>query len=205
MKTLFLLFLLLIAGFFSAAQQAVLLPENLAYFTASRTKGTVTLRWQTLNEQNSKGFKVQRKTAGGWELIAFLPSNAGGNSSAKVSYEHTDINGFKGVSQYQVAEVTNDYKQKTSEIKAVKGEAQDDKITVYPNPSSDGRINLVFDDPSPRDIFITDLTGRLLTQFRASTNQNFAVENLVAGFYSIRIVDLSANEIFVEKVVVTKR
>ena len=76
MKTAFLV-LFTAASFFAQAQTNTtndyqLLPENLAYFTAARTGKIVSLEWQTVNEQHSKGFTVQRKTNGDWEAIAFV-------------------------------------------------------------------------------------------------------------------------------------
>lgn len=211
MKTQALFVLFLLSSFFDSRAQTggnglTLLPENLAYFTADRIKGSVILQWQTVNEQNSKGFNVQRKTAGGWETVAFVPSNApNGSSSAKVSYQYTDGNPFKGVSQYQVVETTNDNKKKASEVKAVKGESQSGRITVFPNPCTNGRISLLFDNKSARDVTVADAAARTIKQISGTTESTLTVENLSPGFYFICIIDRTSREIFAEKIFVANR
>lgn len=209
MKTI--LFSLLIAtGFFAGAQtdggiDYVLLPENLGYFTALRTGKSVSLEWQTVNEQNSKGFTVQRKTSGDWETLGFAPTRSlNGNSSVKVSYTYSDANAFKGITQYRVTEVTADGKQRRSEIRAVKGESQTGKALLYPNPGTGGRISLVFDDAAAKDILVVDATGRVAKQLDDVTNTTVAIENLVPGFYTIHTVDRATNEVLCIKALVTK-
>ncbi len=210
MKTIFLAFFIA-AGFLAQAQTTVtndyqLLPENLAYFTANRTGKTVSLDWQTLNEQSSKGFTVQRKTNGDWETIGFAPTKAiDGNSSVKVSYAYGDANTFKGITQYRVTEVTADGKQRRSEIRAVKGENQAAKVMLYPNPCFDGRISLVLDNSSAKDIVVVDVSGRLVKQFNSTTSNTVCIENLQPGFYSVCVVDRATRETIVLKAVVERR
>lgn len=209
MKTIFL-FLLIAAGFFAGAQTTggtgyQLLPENLGYFTATRTGKTVTLEWQTVNEQHSKGFTVQRKTSGDWETLGFAPTRSlDGNSSVKVSYAYSDANSFKGITQYRVTEVTADGKQRRSEIRAVKGESQTDKVMLYPNPGTGGRINLVFDDVSAKEILVADAAGRVVKQPGVITGTTVVIENLSPGLYTIRIVDRTTNAVFCIRALVAK-
>ena len=191
---------------FQVANGCAPLPENLAYFTATRIKNNVSLKWETVNEQVTKGFAVQRKTDAGWEQVAFVPTNApGGNSSSLIAYQFNDLNSFKGVSQYQVVEITANGKQKASEIRAVKGESQSSRVTVYPNPSNSGTVNIVFENNAMRDVVLSDMTGRVVKQFNATSDANIIVENLHDGFYTVRITDRSTNETVTQKVIVNKR
>lgn len=207
MKTIFLA-LLVAAGFLSEAQTTggndyLLLPENLAYFTAVRSGKTISLEWQTINEQNAKGFAVQRQTAGEWETLAFAVTKAlNGNSSAKIAYAYTDANSFKGITQYRIVQVTNDGKQRRSEIRAVKGESQTGNVLLYPNPCTDGRLNLLFDDSSPKDVWITDASGRTVKQLAGMTTTTVVVENLPPGFYTVCVIDRATKETAVLKAVV---
>lgn len=199
-------FALLSFTFFAATAQTtggnhLLLPENLAFFKASRDGGAVVLEWQTVNEQNSRGFAVQRKTAGGWEQVAFLQSNSGGNSSARVSYAYMEINNFRGVTQYRVAEVTNEGKHRWSEIKAVKAEAQTGRLLLFPNPTTDGRINLLFEKSAARSIRINNVTGQVVKEYK-SADASLLIENLQPGFYTILITDCATGEAYAEKVLV---
>jgi hypothetical protein len=189
---------------FIVSNSCATLPVALSGFTASRNKNMVNLKWQTLSEQNSAGFNVQRNTGGRWVTIGFLPSKSGGNSSTTHSYELADANSFNGISQYQLVEVSTDGKQRLSEIKVVKGETQSNKVTVYPNPGTDGKVNLVFENSSARDITINDMTGRVVKRFTGITNNTIVVENLPSGFYSAQVVDRSTNEIVTEKFIIKK-
>lgn len=207
MKTIFLA-LLATAGFLAGAQTTdendhFLLPENLAYFTAIRAGKSVSLEWQTVTEQNAKGFTVQRKTDGEWETLAFVPTKAlDGNSSEKVAYVYTDANSFKGITQYRIVQVTADGKQRRSEIRAVRGESQTGDVLLYPNPCTDGRINLQFAGSSPKDVLITDASGRAVKRLAGIAATTVVIENLRPGFYSVCVVDRTTAERFVLKAVV---
>lgn len=180
-----------------------MLPENLAYFTVVRTGRSVSLEWQTVNEQNAKGFTLLRKTGGEWETLGFTETRAlAGNSSAKLSYAYTDANAFKGITQYRVVQVTADGKQRRSEIRAVKGESQTGNLLLYPNPCTDGRINLLFDDASLKDIVVIDVSGRAVKRLAGIATTTVAIETLPPGFYSVCVIDCAAKETTVLKAAV---
>lgn len=183
-----------------------MLPENLAYFTAARTGKSVSLEWQTVNEQNAKGFTLQRKTGDEWETLGFTETKSlGGNSSAKVSYGYTDLNSFKGISQYRVVQVTNDGKQRRSEIRAVKGESQTVNVLLYPNPCTGGRINLLFDNGSLKDILVADAWGRAVKQLAGMATTTVVIENLPPGFYNVCVISRATKETTVLKAVVNSQ
>ena len=86
------------------------------------------------------------------------------------------------------------------------GEGQPGKTVVYPNPSSDGKVSIIFDDVNGiRDVSVTDISGRVIKQMKGVTNNNITIENLTAGFYTVRIVNNETGEQVVEKFVVNKR
>lgn len=180
------------------------LAATLSNFTATRHKNNVTLKWQTLNERNSKGFNVQRKTNGSWTTIGHVATKSERNSSATTSYDFIDVNSFPGVSQYQLVEISIDGKEQSSEVKAVKGEAVLNKILLYPNPSSNGTAMVVFETNSPKDIFIRDMAGRMVKQLRNVTNNNVVIDNLQAGFYTVYIIDQLTKASFSEKLIVDR-
>lgn len=69
------------------------LPVKLETFTADvQQAGVVRLNWITAQEQNNKGFAVERSAGDGtFTGIAFVPTiNTGGNSSISTSYEYND-------------------------------------------------------------------------------------------------------------------
>ena len=50
-----------------------------------------------------------------------------------------------------------------------------------------------------------DMHGRVMKQWRNVMNNTLQIENLVTGFYTIRIVNTETGEQVVEKIVVKKR
>jgi hypothetical protein len=184
------------------------LPVNFAAFTATRNKANVSINWSTASEQNNSGFAVERNVNGTWEQMAFVASQSfNGNSSSKLNYSYTDYNNVKGVSQYRIKQIDLDATAKYSDIKAVVGESQGGRTVVYPNPSDNGKVNVVFDNASvtSRDVTVTDMSGRIVKQLRGVTNNNVTIENLNPGIYSLRVVVSATGEQSVEKVVVNKR
>ena len=99
-----------------------------------------------------------------------------------------------------------DGKQAYSVIRSVRGEGQKGKTIIYPNPSGDGKVNIVFENAnSIRDVSLMDVSGKTLKQWKGVTNNNIQIDNLNAGFYTVRIVNIETGEQVVEKFIVNKR
>src|SRR4030095_16516888 len=123
-----------------------------------------------------------------------------------LSYEFIDLNNAKGITQYRLRQLDINGKQSYSLIRSVRGEGQKGKTIVYPNPSNDGKVNVVFEDKNgSRDVSLMDLNGRVIKQWKGIANNNIQIDNLTAGFYTIRIVDTETGEQTIEKIVVKKR
>ena len=123
-----------------------------------------------------------------------------------IVYEFTDYNNAKGITQYRLRQVDIDGKQAFSQIRAVRGEGQKGKTIIYPNPSGDGKVNIVFENGnSIRDVSLMDVSGKTLKQWKGVTNNNIQIDNLNAGFYTVRIVNTETGEQSVEKFIVNKR
>ncbi len=75
---------------------------------------------------------------------------------------------------------------------------------VYPNPSNDGKVNVVFEDQSAKNVVVRDMSGRMIKQFKNVVN-NLPIENLETGMYSIQVTDVSTADVSVEKVIIKKR
>lgn len=178
------------------------LPVTFGTFTAARKGNTVAVKWQTTYELNVSGFTVQRMTNGNWTTVAFVPARNLANGS---NYELTDINTHTGLSQYRIVSVDIDGKQKLSEVRSVRGEASGSKLTVYPNPTTTGRLSLVFDNNGVRDISVLDMSGRIVKQLQGQKNNNVSLEIVQDGMYQIQIIDRTTGELTVEKVIVKKR
>ena len=185
------------------------LPITLRSFTANRTnRSNVSLKWETVTEINNHGFAIQRNTGGNnWQMVGFVNSQApDGNSNATLSYTYNDINSASGITQYRLQQVDIDGKSKLSDIRAVRGEGQNGRIIVYPNPSTDGRVNVVFEDrESIRDASLVDMSGRILRQWKGLSYNTIQIDNLLPGIYSLRVIDRETAEQTVVKIAVNNR
>lgn len=183
-------------------QEQTVTPVSFKSFNAVRNKANVGISWTTASEQNNNGFYVQRNDGSGWRNVAFIFSKAAtGNSSSDLTYSYSDLNNIKGVSQYRIVQVDIDGKSKLSDIRSVKGEGQLAKILVYPNPSTTGNVNVVFDDQSSRDVQIRDFAGRLIKRYVNVIN-NLAIQGLQSGVYTVQVSDRVTGSKAVNKVVV---
>ncbi|MBD0332158.1 MAG: T9SS type A sorting domain-containing protein, partial [Chitinophagaceae bacterium] len=183
------------------------LPVQFKSFTAARTKQNVSLKWQTVTEQNNKGFYVQRNTNGTWQNIAFVPSQAiGGNSEQLLSYQYNDVNAAKGINQYRIQQIDLDSRARFSEVRSVRGEAQIGKLIVYPNPSTTGKVSISFDDNNNlKNVLISDISGRVVKQWRNVSTNSLQLENLENGYYNVQVTDLALSETYSGKIIIVKK
>lgn len=188
--------------------QCALLPVTFKSFNATRTsKTTVLVKWETVTETNNNSFSVQRNMGSNkWETVTVINSLAqAGNSSSVLSYTFTDLNSNRGITQYRIKQTDLDAKEKYSEIRAVRGDAQSGKIIVYPNPSNTGQVNIVFENKEgTRDISLTDMSGRIVRKWNGIATNTIRIENLVTGIYTLRVVMKETGSQTTEKIVITK-
>jgi hypothetical protein len=182
------------------------LPVSFKSFNAKRVNNQVTLTWETAMESNNRGFSVQRNTGGGWVEVSFVESKAnGGNSNAIISYDFTETNTQKSVTQYRLMQVDIDGKSKVSEIRSVRGLSQVSKNMIYPNPSNDGSVSIIFDDErGNRDVLISDMGGRIIKQYRNVSATTLRVDQLNPGMYSVRVINQSTGTQSNEKLVINR-
>ena len=181
------------------------LPVSFTSFMLKRNESAVTLQWETSTELNNSGFAVEREINGVWSQLAFIPTQAsGGNSNSKLTYQYEDINHSKGVSHYRLKQTDFNGNFKYSEIRSVGGENQKSKVIVFPNPSSNGSVKVVFDASNDLyDVILVDMTGRTIKQWKAVRN-NIQVDNLNTGVYHLRVSNTQTRSQVVEKIIVSK-
>jgi hypothetical protein len=189
---------------FICGNEDIGLPVTFKSFKADRkSSSSVGVTWTTASEQNNKGFFVQRNDGSGWKNVAFVFSAANnGNSSSDLSYSFNDVNTETAISQYRVQQVDLDGMARYSTISAVRGLTSTTKLLVYPNPSSNGIVNVVFDQDGTQDVQVSDAAGRSIRQFKAVTNNILVIENLKSGFYTLKITNRNTAKTVTQKVVV---
>lgn len=181
------------------------LPVSFKSFSAVRNKQMVTLKWETVTEENNTGFLVQRKIGADWADVTFVATKTVNGSSLEVlSYQVTDINNIKGITQYRIKQIDRDGQSKYSEIRTVKGEGQNIKLLVYPNPATNGKINVVFDNPT--DVYSVELidgTGRVMKSWKGVSN-SLSIIDMRVGQYLVKVKNNKTLETVTEKIVVSK-
>jgi hypothetical protein len=180
------------------------LPVTFKSFTASRNQNAVLLKWETSFEQNNKGFYVQRNTGGEWKDIALVFSKADeGNSDNVLGYSYKDANNFAGVSYYRIMQVDIDGKAKFSETVVVKGEDQSNKLLLFPNPGTGGKVNLLFaEETSPKNVVIYDATGNAIKVFKNYVGSNLTIDRLKPGMYNVQVTNLKSQTTVSDKFVI---
>ncbi|WP_121356477.1 T9SS type A sorting domain-containing protein [Flavisolibacter nicotianae] len=183
------------------------LAANFRSISAARIKQNVAVKWETAMEENSRGFYVQRQLGTSeWQNVAFVASQAmNGSSASLLSYAYTDFNPAKGISQYRIQQVSFDGKTSISEIRSVRSEDLAGKVVVYPNPTTNGKVNLAFETANEKDVVVSDMAGRVVKKFSNVRSNNLVIENLNEGFYTIQILDKTNSTSSIEKVVVKQQ
>jgi Secretion system C-terminal sorting domain len=183
------------------------LPVEYKSFNAQRNKSTVALTWTTAQEQNNKGFEVLRKMDGaGFQSVGFVASKSfDGNSANELSYDFSDPNMAKGVTQYQLRQIDKDGKSKLSDVRIVQGMEFSRKMLVYPNPSTSGNVSLQFSNTDAKDISVIDMSGRTLKRVMGYTQAKLDLTGLVGGTYNVRVFNRATSEMSVESFVIMRK
>lgn len=182
------------------------LPVLFSQFSVSRNKEFVTLKWETATEINNAGFAIERNMNGSWQQTGFVISRAyNGNSTDQLQYEFSEINNNMGITQYRLKQVDLNGVVKYSDTRVIRGTEQDAKTSVFPNPSVNGSVSLVFADASARDILITDMAGRTINQWNGFNSNSLQVKGLSTGMFSIRILHRATGAQSIEKIIVAAR
>lgn len=180
------------------------LPVKFSSFNASRTGLSVTLNWETATEINNEGFAIERNTGNGWEQVGFVATRAlNGSSNDKLAYQYTELNNSKSMSQYRLKQLDMSGSFEYSDIRTIRGTAQEIKTTVYPNPAVDGKVNVVFGTTAVRDIMITDMAGRTLKQYSGYNANSLTVSGLPTGMFTLMVYNRESGERSTEKIMVT--
>lgn len=182
------------------------LPVTLAAFDGERVSGNkVMLKWKTATELNNKGFHIQRKTGNSnFETIGFVASSAkDGNSNNLLQYQFTDNNPSFASVQYRLMQEDIDGRQNFSKLIIINGSISDGlSVVIYPNPSTDGNLRITFSDASPKDLLLTDNSGKAIRSVRSLTGSQYSLQNLRTGFYFLTIKHPSSGETITRKIVV---
>ncbi len=194
--------------FMLMAPQCAVLPVSFTTFSATRNSHTnVLLKWETATEINNSGFLVERNETGAdWKTVTFVPTQAqGGTAGFPLAYQYTDLNTNKGVTQYRIKQVDLDGRTSFSSIQVVRGDIGKGKLMVYPNPSTDGHVSILFEDQqSTRDVTLSNMSGLAVKQWTGIKNNILRIDNLGTGMYILKVTNRETGYQLIERIVVVK-
>jgi hypothetical protein len=166
---------------------------------------TVQIAWQTIREQNNRGFDVERRVGdGNWTTVAYVASLApGGNSNQTLTYLYGDPSPASGRVQYRLRQVDLNGRATYSPLRTLNQHGLPEKMVVYPNPSTDGQVNIAFGKVNAlRDVQVVDVNGQILQQLVSVNTSTQQITNLRRGQYFIRVIDRAQGTITTEKLIV---
>lgn len=177
------------------------LPIELLDFNARLNGPVVDISWATATEINNDKFIVERAGADlVWEEILAVPG--AGNSTTTLFYNEKDRNPLKGVSYYRLKQIDYDGTSTTSDMVSVfnPGTALDDKLSIYPNPSTGNSVFLRIPQLAAGEqgyIEVFDISGK--ARLRKDVEELNSIEELShselpAGVYLVSLRSNSVNQ-----------
>lgn len=168
---------------------AFALPVILTDFTVRKATNGNILTWRTQQEQNNKGFAVQRSLNGrDFETLGFIRSSAlGGNSNQVLSYNFTDAAVQGKAAYYRLVQTDLDGKTSLSEVRFVRGIVIDKLAIrqVIPNPiSTQSAVWLTNQSGGTAQLLITTIDGRQVKSLVIPSSND--EQNIVAGFHTLQ-------------------
>ncbi len=175
------------------------LPVQLSYFTVSKSRNGVELKWETATEINNRGFQIQRSPDGRnhWTDVAFVAG--AGNTNQRQNYSYVDMSPFKGINYYRLMQINFDGKVSYSDIKTIRI-AQLSQLSLYPTlATSTITLEVASIDMLNTNLSIYDAQGRKVMQEKLiNQKQQINISGLQSGMYLIKLQN-GASERFVKQ------
>lgn len=196
---------------FNGSSAVIALPVELSFFEAKPMQNEIVkLNWQTLSEQNSDFFEIQRsRNSDGTEFESIGRIFANGNSFEQNEYEFEDrFPILDQYSYYRLKQVDLDGKFAYSNIQSVKIEG-DKNFDIFPNPISVGRkLNISYPNENnlEKRVHIVNSIGAVVSESILNNqdtggNYTFDLSELPIGIYFVSIFE-NNNFIEVKKLLV---
>ncbi|MCU0335560.1 MAG: G8 domain-containing protein [Chitinophagaceae bacterium] len=175
--------------FYLCFDAATALPVSWLSFSAAAEDESVALSWKVANEQNNRGYEVQRSNDGRqFRRIGFVAAQGDGNSTQALQYIFHDRLQQSGVHYYRLRQIDKDGRAAYSKVVSVHGHRA---ALQLPNPlpasfavgvGSAGRYQLC----------MTDAAGRLvyhqLLQLPAGGSVLVTRPSLAPGWYQVQLL-----------------
>lgn len=141
-----------------------LVPVELVRFAAAYEDNAVLLRWRTLSERETAGFRVYRSAAGAEVLLTPRLIPGAGTSLVPIDYRFVDQNVRPGMGYaYRLTEVTLSGREATVGTADIRIPSPDMALRVAPT-LVDGHEIVTIRADGPTAVEIVDLVGRRVTR-----------------------------------------
>ena len=174
------------------------LPLKMGELTATRERNKIQLSWETLSEQNTSHFIIERSADGNrFTSLGQIPAK--GNSDSKSAYQYPDAQPLNGTNFYRLKMVDLDGIFTYSRVIAIKNEDGLNAIQLFPNPATDVlQLQIPSHLKITATISIVDMAGRTIRsnniQLAEGNNaSSIPVRELAPGTYQL-IIAYSNNE-----------
>lgn len=176
------------------------LPVHFASFTAIDGEDGVDLKWTTAQEENNKGFAIERSGSDGqWVQIGYVgSSNIGGNSAVTTLYSFVDrqVAGVERVS-YRLRQEDLDGKYEYSSVVYVSLARNGSVPTVY---AAGKLVNVVLPGGyGACSIVVFDSQGRTMKKVFAAQGGVTTISGLPGGSVCYVVVRTEGGEVRVRK------
>jgi hypothetical protein len=174
-------------GTFTLSEFTEPLPVTLVSFAAKRIGTNAEITWETVSEQNNRGYEVQVSTDGRtFRTLAFIASQDA-NSTRLLRYRYLDTEANKGgVRYYRLRQIDVDGKENFygPKVLSFSGAATADaRMEAYPNPfQNEMRLTVQSAGAGIGQLQLLDLTGRVVLERSAE---------LTSGTNDLELRDLS--------------
>ncbi len=182
----------------SSITVTVTTPLTLLDFNASYNNCTPTLKWSTTNEVNTSKFEIERNTISninGWTKIGETASQI--NSSQQNNYSFIDIftnnNETKYLYRLKMIDLNGEYKY--SPIIIVNNNCKKAKVEIYPNPITNGNLNVTINGYSKKAIGIlkSNLGAIVFSKNVVNGTNVLNIAGTPNGVYILSVVDDKGN------------
>lgn len=168
------------------------LPVRFLGFEAHKRGNEVQLNWEVSNEENVKGYYVERSADGiGWQTIGFVAFQS--SSSTINNYSLTDQQPLNGINYYRIRQQDIDGRIMYSVTRIIRTDINSLQVHLYPVPAK-SVLNVNIQSPvnAPATIKITDALGRTIYNSRirlrsGGQTEGIPVSGIKAGMYFIEI------------------
>ncbi len=176
--------------------QAALLPIDLLKWEAHKKEKIVYLDWTTVSEVNNSLFEIQKSNnSTDWKVIEKMKGS--GTTNNINNYSTVDKFPYSGQNYYRLRQSDFDGNFKYSKVKSIF--IFDNKIKLFPNPTTDYIYYTISDYTKEFKVEIFDNQGRLIDNLKLplkNSNKNrIDIVHLKKGTYFLKYINLENHRV----------